>query len=86
MADHKVLEIARTLRYDLTAAQAKLSELMRLAALLPGPDEDGRTCPECGLLARALPASTSLADHLWNVHGIENAVLWDGRLRDGRRA
>ena len=72
MADHDILEIARKIRMDITGLQAKLSELMRLAALLEAPDEDSRTCPECGMLARSLPASATLADHLWSAHGVED--------------
>ena len=71
MPDHEILEIARKIRYDLTTVQAKLSELMRLAALLEAPDDDARTCPECGLHARALPASATLADHRYRAHGVE---------------
>lgn len=71
MADHEILELARTLRYDLTAAQAKLSELIRLAAKLEPPDPSKAMCPECGMSAKALPASTTLADHRWVRHGVE---------------
>jgi hypothetical protein len=74
VADHEILEIAKTLRYDLTAMQAKLTELMRLAARLEAPDEASRTCPECGLSSRALPAATSLADHRWNIHSVEGVA------------
>jgi hypothetical protein len=75
MADHEILEIARKIRMDLTATQAKLSDLMRLAALLEAPDEDKRTCTECGVTVRALPQGTTLADHLWSSHGVEAEVL-----------
>ena len=74
MPDHEILEIARKIRYDLTTVQAKLSELMRLAALLESPNEEARTCPECGLHARALPASATLADHRYRAHGVEADV------------
>ena len=70
MADHEILEIARKIRMDLTGLQAKLSELMRLAALLPA-EEDERVCPECGIAARSLPASCTLADHRFRAHGVE---------------
>jgi hypothetical protein len=71
VSDHDILEIARKLRMDLTNMQAKLSELMRLAALLEAPAEDARACPECGLHARALPQGATLADHRWTTHGVE---------------
>ena len=70
MADHEILAIARKIRMDMTAVQAKLSELMRLAAALPA-DEDARSCPECGLEARALPRSATLADHRRRAHDVE---------------
>lgn len=71
MADHEIMELARKIRYDLTAMQAKLSELMRQAALLEAPDADSRSCPECGLGAGSLPSSTTLADHRWQSHGVD---------------
>jgi hypothetical protein len=71
MADHDILEIARKIRYDLTAAQAKLSELMRLAALLEVPDEDAGRCPECGMGAGSLPQGVTLADHRFRAHDVE---------------
>ena len=74
MSDHDILKIAKTIRYDLTAAQAKLTELMRLAALLESPAADERMCPECGLGAESLPQSATLADHRWRAHGVESEV------------
>lgn len=71
MADHEVLVLARKLRMDLTAMQAKVSELLSMAARLEAPADDERTCPECGLHARSLPTSTTLADHRWVSHGVE---------------
>lgn len=71
MPDHEILEQAKRIRYDLTALQAKVTELLQMAARLPEPDIDTRTCPECGLTARALPPGVTLADHLHNVHGID---------------
>lgn len=76
MADHEILEIARKIRYDLTGLQAKLSELMQMAALLEAPDADKRKCPECGLAASALPQGATLADHRHRAHGVE---VIDGR-------
>ena len=71
MPDHDILETARKIRMDLTAMQAKLSELMRLAALLEAPAEGSRSCPECGLHARSLPRGATLADHRFRTHGVE---------------
>jgi hypothetical protein len=71
VSDHEILEIAKLIRYDLTAMQAKLSELMRMAARLEAPDPDTRTCPECGIVAAQLPQGATLADHRWASHGVE---------------
>ncbi len=71
MADHEILQLAKTIRYDLTALQAKLTELLTMAARLPAPDPDERTCPECRLPAAALPQGTTLADHRHRAHGVD---------------
>lgn len=71
MADHEVLVLARKLRMDLTAMQAKVTELLTMAARLEPPADSDRTCPECGLHARSLPAGSTLADHRWVSHGVE---------------
>lgn len=64
--DHEILAALKTLRYDLTALQAKLSDLITMAAKLPAPPlEHAVTCPDCGL---ALPNQRRLAEHAYHVH------------------
>ena len=46
--DHDVIEIARQLRYDLTAMQAKVTDLLTMLAALNLPDPSRVICPECG--------------------------------------
>lgn len=61
-----LVELAAKIRMDLTAAQAKLTELKRAIAALPDdPDADPHPCPHCGL---ALTSLQRLQEHLWNVH------------------
>lgn len=68
MAEHEIAEQAKRIRYDLTVLQAKVTELLQMAAKLPASNADKRTCPDCGLHAKALPQGTTLADHRRNVH------------------
>lgn len=73
--------LARKIRYDLTAAQGKLSELMRgigdLASQLPEQGEK-LSCPHCrpgGPYFSASPSGAErLADHLANVHGAKDTA------------
>lgn len=67
MPDHEILEQAKRIRYDLTALQAKVTELMKMAAKLPESD-DTPTCPECGLSSKALPQGCTLTDHRRQSH------------------
>lgn len=74
MADHEILEIAKTIRYDLTALQGKLSELMRMAAELPEPDEASRPrCPSCGIKFKGVRA---LAVHTYQMHDGPEPAHW----------
>ena len=70
MADHEILELARKIRYDLTALQAKTTELTKMAAKLSAPDDDTQTCPDCGLSIKALPQGCTLSDHRRRTHDI----------------
>lgn len=71
MTEHEIVEQAQRIRYDLTALQAKVTELLAMAAKLPEPNPGTRTCPECGLPAKALPQGATLADHRHRAHGID---------------
>lgn len=64
-------EIVKKIRYDLTAAQAKLTELQAALNALDVPDRPKTVCPECGPIH--LPKGTSLTDHRANVHGVHAA-------------
>lgn len=72
MPDHELLEIARKIRYDLTAAQAKLSELLRAAAELEPPGEPHR-CSHCALPFRG---PRGLAEHLYVQHDGPEPAHW----------
>src|SRR5215207_4956617 len=64
--DHELVSALRTLRYDLTAMQAKVSDLLTMAAKLPAPDRASDVeCPNC-LLMQSGPQA--LAEHLFHVH------------------
>lgn len=71
MADHEIFEQAQRIRYDLTALQGKVTELLRMAGSLPEPGE-GASCPECGLSAKALPQGCTLMDHRRRSHGFDD--------------
>lgn len=74
MAEHEILQQAKRIRYDLTALQAKLTELIRMAALLPEPDQHARPrCPACGL---TLKGPRTLAEHVHYVHGGPKPKHW----------
>ena len=73
MADHEILEQAKKVRYDLTALQAKVTELMTMAAKFQAPDDGTQTCPECGLPTKALPQGCTLTDHRRRTHNITDA-------------
>lgn len=70
----ELLEIAKKIRYDLTASQQKLSELMRGIAALDLPEEVAATCPHCRL---KLSGPNSLAEHLYVSHGGEVPPVWE---------
>lgn len=62
--------IAKKLRYDLSAAQAKVTELLNavsdLASRLPADDHAYR-CPDCQI---DCPTAKRLEEHRENVHGV----------------
>jgi DNA repair exonuclease SbcCD ATPase subunit len=73
MTDPRDIEtVLRELRKDLTFAQAKLTAALELVAKLPQPARGHMLeCPVCGLERHP----DALADHLENVHGLENVAL-----------
>lgn len=62
--EHPLRHLAMQIRYDLTAAQAKLTELVRQIDELKLEPLPVLTCPHCGPWHRTAPA---LAEHLYNV-------------------
>lgn len=61
-----LLELAKKLRYNLTASQAQLTDLMTQIAALPIADNHtNHTCPTCGINR---PTEESLKDHLELIH------------------
>ena len=67
-SEHEVVRIARTIRYDLTALQAKTSELLLALGRLSLEDQALRLpCPECGL---RLVGEHRIAEHRYVVHDV----------------
>ena len=73
MPDHEILELAKKIRYDLTALQTKLSELLRMAGNLKAPDQSQHTCPTCHLHFQRLD---KLAEHLYITHDGPDPPHW----------
>lgn len=69
---HPVLDALAKAQYDLTSAQSWLAEVRRQVAALRLEPVELPVCPECGPLH--LPVTTTLAEHLENVHGIVQEV------------
>ena len=66
-------EVLLKIRYDATAVQAKVTDALELLGRLPLRDvkQHAHRCPECGIDKTSADA---LTDHLFNVHGIEEAA------------
>mgnify|MGYP001558574639 CR=1 FL=1 len=66
MTEPEIFEILRKIRYDLTAAQTKVTEALNTLSLmnLPGPPPEF-VCAKCG---GSYPAEMALALHMQNVH------------------
>lgn len=70
-----VERLMKAIRYDLTAAQRRVTELGNaLAEVLQGlPEPTQHLCPACGL---GFTTEGQLTDHRRNVHG----ELWPGEI------
>ena len=73
MTDPDVLEIAKTIRYDLTALQAKVTDLLNAIGKLNLPDPSRSICPECGV---SLSGPLKLAEHLYVSHDGPEPQHW----------
>jgi hypothetical protein len=61
----EVFEVLRKIRYDLTAAQAKVTEALNLLGAMSLPASAKIECQRCGVW---LGGELALATHLQNVH------------------
>jgi len=74
MSEHETVRIARALRYDLTAMQAKVSELLlALGRLSLADDRESYPCPDCGI---DIDGPRALAEHIYHVHGGPEPSHW----------
>jgi len=74
-----LLGIARSIRYDLTACQAKLTDLMTAIGRLDVIPSGRTSCPSCSV---SLDGPRKLAEHLYLQHdGPEPAHWLDAELR-----
>lgn len=72
--DHELVKALKTLRYDLTALQAKVSDMLTLAARLPAPARESDVeCPSCGL---RFEGERRLAEHVFHVHRGPEPAHW----------
>lgn len=71
--DHDLLELARKIRYDLTACQGKLTDLMNGLAALDVPDPARLECGHCGLTFRS---TNRLAEHIHVSHDGPVPAAW----------
>jgi transposase len=62
----EVFEVVRKLRYDLTAAQAKVTDLLNQLAALNLEPAQRQSCPKCGIPLKG--GERTLAMHIQNVH------------------
>lgn len=63
--EHETITVARKIRYDLTAAQIKITELLNALGRLDLPAESD-ACPRCGV---PVHGPLTLAEHVHTSHG-----------------
>ena len=68
---HPVFKLIGYIEEDMRGIHAKLTELRAHLADMHLEDVELPVCPVCGPLH--LPPSTTLADHMWNLHDQEAA-------------
>lgn len=77
----EVFEVLRKVRYDLTAAQAKVSEALNLLSSMNLPAAPGGVeCRKCGVVIRK-GGERALALHMQNVHDGPPVPLTEAELR-----
>lgn len=72
----EVFEVLRKIRYDLTAAQAKVTDALRLLGSMPIAQLPKAVC-HCGV---ACEGPLALAEHRYQVHGEGELCLDCGRV------
>ena len=65
MTEPEIFEVVRKLRYDLTAAQAKVTDVLNMLASMNLPVQAKQSCPRCGVPLRG---DRALEFHVQNVH------------------
>lgn len=65
LREHEIIELAKRLRYDLTACQGKLSDLLKLLGQLDLPDRETFVCPVCRVSSRS---KVALSEHIYLSH------------------
>lgn len=70
-----LVAVLKKLRYDLTAAQGKVGEALRMVAALDLPENAGDRvpCPKCGV---KLPGPRTLAEHDYQLHDGPEPEHW----------
>jgi hypothetical protein len=71
--EHELVTLLKTMRYDLTALQGKVSEALRQAALLEPGDPGAHRCPDCGITCRG---PLSLQEHAYHQHNAPVPDHW----------
>lgn len=66
----EVFEVLRKIRYDLTAAQGKLTEALRMLSDMNLPSNEAAKPFKCGQCGARFKKDDRLREHLYNVHAI----------------
>lgn len=78
-----LVAVLKKIRYDLTSAQQKLSDAMRMVATLDIADAGEKTpCPKCGV---KLAGPRTLAEHDYHSHDGPEPAHWlelDGKVEE----
>lgn len=72
--EHELYVIAKQLRYDLTAMQAKVTTLLQALGRAKLPTPQQHTCPDCGL---SLRSNAKLEEHAYHTHNGPIPTAWE---------